>query len=218
MGATRDRPDVTDMANLHKVFRDAVATGPQLVGGVADGDVDRAAFVASYYANVLALLRAHHVGEDELLTPLLVERCSPDDAAIARRIAEQHVASHHPADEADTAIAAWGLAADAGTSADALAKLEVLAEALLPHLDEEESLLLPLVSEQISLDEWAELPRHGMQTFDGDNIWLILGLIREHMTVAQLAAMEGAMPPPVLEAWRAVGEAEFQTFVGELRL
>jgi hypothetical protein len=205
------------MANLHKVFRDAVTNGPQLVGEAPDGDVERAAFVASYYFNVLALLRGHHAGEDEILTPLLLERCSPQDAATARRIAEQHVASHQPATDAEAAMAAWGLAADADSSADALLKLQLLGDALLPHLDEEEALLLPLVAEQITTDEWAELPRHGMQTFAGDNIWLILGLIREHMSDTQLAAMDAAMPPPVLEAWQAVGESSFRTFVDELR-
>jgi hypothetical protein len=216
-GAATQRPDVSDMTSLHKVFRDAVTAGPQLVGGAPDGDIERAAIVASYYLNVLALLRGHHAGEDEILTPLLLERCSPEDAATARRIAEQHVASHEPAADAEAAIAAWGLVADSDSSSQALVKLQTLGDALLPHLDEEEALLLPLVAEQVTADEWAELPRHGMQTFAGDNIWLILGLIREQMSDSQLAAMNEAMPPPIFEAWQGVGESSFQTFVGELR-
>ena len=56
-----------------------------------------------------------------------------------------------------------------------------------------------------------------MQSFTGDNLWLILGLIRESMTADQRGQMLAHMPPPVADAWRTTGEAEFRAFIGQVR-
>ena len=64
--------DTSDMVQFHRVFRDALSSAAPLVGSVAAGDIARADVVGSYYANVLALLKSHHEGEDELVWPKLV--------------------------------------------------------------------------------------------------------------------------------------------------
>jgi Hemerythrin HHE cation binding domain len=216
-GQNQPKPDTTDMARLHQVFRDAIADGPRYIGGVAPGDTERSALVGSYYFNVLALLKGHHAGEDLLVTPLLLERCNAEDAATAKRIGEQHERVHQPVLDADAAIVAWALTADPEGAALSLRRLEEVSNGLISHLEEEEAELLPIVAEYLTLEEWGQLPMHGIQTFTGDNIWLILGLIREQMNAEQRDNMTANMPPPVVEAWQTIGESEFLTFVGELR-
>ena len=66
---------------------------------------------------------------------------------------------------------------------------------LVEHLDEEERLGLPLAAEYLSAEEWGRLPGHGLAAFDGDKVWLILGLIRERMNEEQRVAMLAHMPP-----------------------
>ena len=86
----------------------------------------------------------------------------------------------------------------------------------MEHLDEEERLGLPLAAEYLSAEEWGQLPGHGLRAFDGDKVWLILGLIRERMNEAQRDAMLEHMPPPVVEMWTGFGEHAFMELAAEV--
>ena len=66
------------MFAVHGVFRDSLGAAPTLVGGIAPGDAERVALIANYYENILSFLEAHHDGEEELVFPLLRERCAGD--------------------------------------------------------------------------------------------------------------------------------------------
>jgi hypothetical protein len=61
------------------------------------------------------------------------------------------------------------------------------------------------------------MPGHALAAYDGDKIWLILGLIRENMTQAQRDAMLAHMPPPPRDMWINFGNAAFDEFIAEVR-
>ena len=209
--------DTSDMPAVHRVFRDAVADAPALVGAAPAGDTARSGTVGSYYDNVLRFLEAHHEGEDLLVTPRLLERCRDDEAVVVRRIADQHHDVLTLMPDCNRAVAAWRASADPAAADDAVAAVRALGDLLVPHLDEEESEVLPLASTYLTAPEWGELPGHGMGAFGGDNLWLIVGLIREQFTDQQRQMMLAHMPPPVADAWRSSGEDEFRTFIAEVR-
>lgn len=211
------RPDTSDMLAVHQVFREALRAAPRLVGDVPAGDTARSELVGSYYDNVLRFLEVHHEGEDLLVTPLLAERCTDDEAEVVLRVATQHKEVLGPLEDADEALGSWRFGAEPGETSDAAAALVALGQVLTPHLDEEEQAVLPLAAAHLTLEEWGALPGHGMQSFTGDNLWLILGLIRESMTADQRGQMLAHMPPPVADAWRTTGEAEFRAFIGQVR-
>jgi hypothetical protein len=94
--------------------------------------------------------------------------------------------------------------------------LGALREHLLEHLDEEERLVLPLAAEYLSAEEWGRLPGHGLAAFDGDKVWLILGLIRERMDEDQRAAMLAHMPPPAVDMWTGFGEQAFNELAAQV--
>ncbi len=208
--------DTSDMIGFHRIFREALSAAPRLVGSAPDGDVNRAEHVASYYDNVLRLLHAHHEGEDELLTPKLVER-QPDSAELILRVAAQHEDVLAALAAAETAVQMWRGDPSAARRDDAVDALAALDATLVPHLDEEEREMLPIAARCVNVAEWGELPAHGMRTFSGDKLWLILGLIQEQMTLGQIADMEAHMPPPVAEFWAGAGRPMFATYVDELR-
>ncbi len=205
--ATAPRPDVSDMFAVHGVFRDTLGAAPALVGSVSPGDAARLEVIANYYENVLSFLHAHHEGEDLLVFPLLRERC-PSDAAELDVLAAGHTEAMALVAGARAALAAWP-DGDAAAQAAVLEALEALRVGLETHLEEEETNGLPLAAEHLSMEEWGALPGHGMATFDGDKIWLILGLIRERMNDEQRAAMLAHMPPPAVEMWNGFGQAAF---------
>src|ERR1700728_4935692 len=193
------RPDTTNMLAVHGVFRDTLGAAPTLVGGIAPGDNDRVALIANYYENILSFLEAHHEGEEELVFPLLRERCAGADE-LMDQMAEQHHEAVALLEEAKVSLAAWP-SGDAAAQRAAPERLDALGTHLLEHLIDEEANVLPLAAEHLSMEEWGALPGHGMAHFHGDKIWLILGLIRERMTDDQRAAMMAHMPPPALEMW-----------------
>ena len=218
MSETNQLPlaDTSDMIRLHRVFREALSSAPRLVGSAPDGDVHRAEHVASYYDNVLRMLHAHHEGEDELLTPKLVDR-QPDNADLILRIASQHQDVLAALTAAETAVEMWRSEPSAARRDDAVKALAVLDATLVPHLDEEEREVLPIAARCINVAEWGELATYGMGTFSGDKPWLVLGLIQEQMTLDQIADMEAHMPPPMAEFWATAGRPMFVQYVDELR-
>jgi hemerythrin HHE cation binding domain-containing protein len=208
--ASASRPDVSDIYAVHGVFRDTLGAVPRLVGGVPPGDAERVALIANYYENILSFLEAHHDGEEELVFPLLRQRCAGEEALVDEMKA-QHEEAIALLEAALGALAAWP-AGDAGSQKAAEDALVELREHLVRHLDEEEERVLPLAAANLSMEEWGALPGHGMANFHGDKIWLILGLIRERMTDSQRAAMLEHMPPPAVDMWTGFGEQAFKDY------
>jgi hypothetical protein len=185
-----------------------------LVGGVAADDAARAALVANYYENVLSFLEAHHDGEEKLVFPLLRDRCDGADALIDE-LDEQHQEALDLLGSARDSLAAWPSGGAAGQQATQ-ESLVALGTHLELHLTNEETNALPLAAEYLSPEEWGALPGHGMAAFQGDKIWLILGLIRERMNDEQRAAMLEHMPPPAVEMWTGFGQQAFKDLSNEV--
>jgi hypothetical protein len=212
--AAAPRPDVTDMYAVHGVFRDTLGAAPVLVGGVAADDAARAALVANYYENVLSFLEAHHDGEEKLVFPLLRDRCDGAGALIDE-LDEQHQEALSLLGSARDSLVAWPRGGASGQQATQ-ESLVALGAHLELHLTNEETNALPLAAEYLSPEEWGALPGHGMAAFDGDKIWLILGLIRERMNDEQRTAMLEHMPPPAVEMWTSFGEQAFKDLSTEV--
>ena len=213
----RPRPDTNDMKGVHQVFRDAFAQAPVLVGTVPAGDTERAAVVGTYYANVLAFLHSHHTGEDELVWPLLTARCGAD-AAEVERIAGQHRELDAAIERAEVLLTAWTATPDPSLGTSLESALTQLRALLVRHLDEEEAVVLPLAAEHLTMEEWGALPAHGMKTFSGDKLWLVIGLLRDRMTQEQRDLMLANMPPPVADFWLKVGEPSYRDFLRQLEV
>lgn len=208
------RPDTSDMAAVHQVFRSSLASAPFLIESAA-GDDDRRTLIASYYANVLAFLEAHHDGEEELLFPLLIER-APQQRSEVDVAVEQHQDVLTLLAAARTCVTAWEAKGD-GEGPELVGNLGSLDEALAAHLDQEEARLVPLATEYVTAEEWGMLPGHAMANFEGDKIWLIMGLIRENFTPAQKSVMLEHMPPPARQMWETMGEASFNEMIANVR-
>ena len=173
------------------------------------------ALIVNYYENILSFLEAHHDGEEQLVFPLLRQRC-PGQAALIDRMAEQHHEALAAPRRGAELAGRRGPAGDAAAQRAAQDGLEALHAQLVDHLDQEEEKVLPLAAEHLSAEEWGALPGHGMANFHGDKIWLILGLIRERMNEEQKAAMLAHMPPPALDMWTGFGEQAFADYSAEV--
>jgi hemerythrin-like domain-containing protein len=209
--------DTSGMKGLHRVFRAAFSSAVALIGSVRPADTARVEMVATYYDNVLRLLTAHHDGEDELLTPLLVARCTPAEAAQVTRVAAQHEGIIGAIGQAQSAVRAWETVPGLQSAASAATALVTLNVSLRAHLDDEEESVLPIAGRYLTKVEWDRLPAHAMSHFSGDKIWLVVGLVQEQMTPEQVSEMESAMPAAFQSFWQQQGRPMFLEFVAALR-
>lgn len=206
--------DTSDMPAVHNVFRQSLESAPRFVASAA-GDDERRAVIANYYANLVQFLRVHHDGEEVIVFPALTER-APDSRSILEKAGSDHHAVVGLMAAVDDQIGIWEVKGDDGAQGllDALAALQ---RTLIPHLDEEEAEVLPLAAAHMNAAEWGQLPGHAMGHFQGDKIWLILGLIRENFTQEQRDNMLAHMPPPAREMWETIGERSFNELIAEVR-
>lgn len=207
--------DTTDMLAVHHALTGALDAAPEYVAK-AGADAARVEVIGSFYENVIEFLHVHHTGEDELVYPLLEERC-PERRAELERIDDQHKLLHEPMDAARAALAMWRSGPSADGAHAVIDAIAVIDDTLRPHLEEEEDALLPIAAKLMSPEEWALLPGHAMMTFGADKPWIMIGLLREQLDQAHRDGMLAGMPPEVRTMWLEQMEPAYDAFIAEVR-
>ena len=164
---------------------------------------------------MLASLENHHVGEDELYFPLLIER-APEQVEVVNLGLEQHQQVLALVAAAQAATAAWESTGDAEASV-LVRVLGSLNEALSAHCDREKTTIVPLATVHLSAEEWNMLPAHGAANFKGDKYWLIVGLRLEYSSPEERARVFDHMAPQTREWWETVGKGSFNDMMAEVR-
>jgi hemerythrin-like domain-containing protein len=203
---TGGRVDTWEMVVVHRMFRREFRQAPDLIRGVADGDVARAEVVGEFYADLTEGLHHHHAGEDELLWPTLLERVGSMNADLVRRMEKQHEVVAGLLDRVNTLLPQWRARADAA-GRDELADLYGQASvALDEHLTDEENEVLPLVSVHITQAEWDALGKRGQQGLPkGSKGLVFLGALLEDATPDERARFVKLLPGPVRLLWKSLG-------------
>lgn len=209
--------DTSDMLIPHGLFRTFFSTADSVVGSASDAGAEKVRDAHSYLDNVLRFLDAHHGGEDAILWPLLTARCS-GEAELIGRMEGEHESIHRRRDEADAALEVWYATPNGETARRLSSALADLRAEIDRHFAEEEAEVLPLASRYVSPEEWGALPGHAMAHFNGDKLWLILGLIFEQLPPEVVTTLlTSVLPPPVVDMWEGSGKAAFADFIGRVR-
>ena len=207
--------ETADMIAVHRALLGSLDAAPKLVGR-AGVDPERIEVITSFYDNVLEFLHVHHSGEDEMIYPVLEERCA-HEKALLERIDDQHRLLDEPMEAASATITAWRSAPSTDGGQAVVDAISTIDTTLRPHLKEEEEMVLPIASAWMSPEEWAQLPGHALQSFRGDKPWLALGLVRENLTAEQRDGMLAGMPPPLQSQWTEEWGPAFDAFITEVR-
>jgi hypothetical protein len=218
MPATDIAPDPYDIYLIHRVFRREF---PRLAGDIASalaaGDSGRSAALVDHWALLDFFLEHHHDGEDLLLWPPL-ESAAAEDAAVVARMRAEHDELLVRLAAARAALAPWTGSGGTLPPADGYADvLDALADHLVSHLDDEEALVVPLVTAHLTAGQWAALGEHGRGGMDPERAFTFLGLILEDADEEERAKFTAEMPPPALEAFRSFGEPAYREYVAVLR-
>lgn len=191
-----DRPDTRDMVVVHTGFRRELRLMPELVHAVADGDLERTEVVGAHLELWLTLLHGHHTREDDYLWPLLHERAPADLEPVVDLMEAQHAVVEELVDRISPLAASWrgtGAAQDRDTLARLLRRLY---DALVEHMDDEESHLLPIAERVLTGPEWRELGKGGAEEIPRDVRLAVFGMFLADADPDAAAMMVSHLPLP----------------------
>lgn len=156
----------------------------------------RATALAEHIGFMLAFLHEHHHSEDEKLWPLvrnhdpalvpLMEEMSGDHAAIAAEVDQLTGAAH-----------TFGRSPDAGSRAELVAAIDRLTTVLWPHLDREETELMPLVSNTLSAAQWQEFEKSATPPFSTRVLAEYLNWFLEGLDPTRRRKVLQGLPAPI---------------------
>ena len=208
--------DVRDMYVVHRAFRRELRLIPGLVRAVAPGDTARAALLARHTRMFLQGLHLHHTAEDDLLWPLLLERCPPD-ADLVHRMEAQHEQVEHLLELLGPALDRWEVEARPAVAEEVAGTVDALRTVLVEHLDEEEREILPLVRRHVTQAEWSRLGEHGKGEMAFRDLPLLFGALLEECDAEEREIMLHVVPLPVRVLLRTVLARRYRAYVRTVR-
>jgi hypothetical protein len=207
--------DGRGMAEIHRMFRAGFGEGPELVGGIADGDAARADIVGDTLAMLSVGLHAHHGGEETLLWDRLEAR-APFCAAHVTRMKEQHAQMLVHLGELDASLPAWRASGRTADAASVLTALAGINAALAVHLPDEEANIVPVMETVITPKEVDALAEHGRRSTPKGRVFITLGMILAAQPDGGLAWQREHLPAPMRVVWRLVGKSRYEKYRAEL--
>lgn len=211
-----DRPYTHEMVIVHRVFRRESRLLPRLVESTESGDGERARVIADHVRQYAFGLRHHHHVEDELIWSLLHERAAANEALVGR-MEDQHSALDFTLEQIARRLAIWEGAPGPDARDALVSALDDHAEVLIRHLNDEETLVLPLVAEHLSVPEWEVVGRRGLETLPKNKVMIALGAILEDATPDERRYFLGKVPAIGRLFWHAVGKRQYARDAARVR-
>jgi hemerythrin-like domain-containing protein len=210
------QPYTHEMVIIHRVFRREAALLPRLAGGVRTGDVARAARIAEAVREYAGGLHHHHGLEDELIWPKLHTRARLY-GELVDTMEEQHRRLDGTLKLIEDILPGFEREAAEHTRAALVEALRDHIAVLTEHLDAEEAQILPVVADHLTVDEWDEVGRRGLETIPKNKVFLALGAILEDSTPEEQRYFMSKVPAAGRLLWRLVGRRQYRKYVAELR-
>jgi len=215
-GTPAERPNVDEMFVVHRVFRRELPAASELVRRVTVGDRRRAELVAGHVELLVAGLHMHHVGEDEVLWPRLLERASPS-TGLVEMMQEQHQLVDQHTERVAALLTDWRRGAGAAEGRRLADALDLLSSTLLEHLDLEEREVVPLIAQHITAAEWNTLGEHGRDEMSFRQAPLMFGSLLEEADQRERAMMLDPLPAPLRWYLTTFGARRYERYISELR-
>jgi hemerythrin-like domain-containing protein len=204
------------MVIIHRVFRREAALLLRFVTAVRTGDVVRARRIAGAFREYEVGLHHHHALEDQLIWPKLRERARLYDEQITQ-MELQHGQVDDTLERVRGLLGKFEETAGDETRAELAAALAEHRGVLVEHLDDEEMHTLPLVAEHLTVAEWDEVGRRGLETVPKNKVMLALGAILEEATPDEQRHFMAKVPAAGRLLWRLVGRHQYRSYITDLR-
>ncbi|MFD0688080.1 DUF4267 domain-containing protein [Actinomadura fibrosa] len=204
------------MIVIHRGLRRESRLLGELVAATRPGDRARAGALTAHLSDYLLGLHNHHHGEDELIWPLLLSRVDLD-ADVVLRMEAQHEKVAATIGRLRELAGTWARTADAGDRDALVAALAEHRAALVEHLDDEETNLLPLAERHLTEAEWNTQGDHFAENTPKSKVLTFLGIVLEDATPQERAEFLSALPAPARAIWRLYGRRHHANRMKRLR-
>ena len=186
--------DIRDMLVVHTALLREFRLAPDAVRRAATDDHRAVRRVAIHIGFLCDLLHHHHEGEDELLWPPMLQRCSAEVRELIACGEKQHEMLDAALISVREQLAEWhqhpnGDTADALT--DALRRLHAELE---HHLDFEEQMLLPHAAALMTEQEWHAIGDAAVLAIAKPQLPLVFGMFAYEGDPSVLAGMLAQAP------------------------
>lgn len=205
-----------EMPLIHRIFRHELRALERIVIDVPSSAAERAGHVADHLEFLLDALRHHHEGEDELLWPVLLERVG-DDAPLVAPMAEQHDEIDRSVGVVRTAAATWAERPTHDNATALAAAIGTLRTILTAHLDEEERVVVPLLDEHLTAEEWQQAGQAIFERFTPRQRLIATGQLLDVTTPEEARRMLADLPLPIRVMWQVVGKRQYRRYIGRVR-
>ncbi|WP_068273160.1 nitroreductase/quinone reductase family protein [Aldersonia kunmingensis] len=207
-------PRTEEMAVIHRIFRTAFPEIAGLVRRTPSTSSRRSEVVASYLDFLLNGVRAHHTTEDDNIWPRLLARAAPD-SALVERMERQHEAAAAAAEQVRELAAQWRVTPTNGS--ELAAAIDRLTAVLVEHLDDEETHVVPLIREHITVAEWEQFGEDAFAKFTNPEKLIATGVLVEVATPEEASWFLDPLPLPIRLMWRLHGRRKYNAYIGRVR-
>ncbi|MEU3918064.1 hemerythrin domain-containing protein [Streptomyces sp. NPDC029004] len=214
--STKARPDTHEMVLIHRGHRRESRLLVELIAAAGPGDTARARDLADHFRDYRLGLHNHHVGEDELLWPLLLSHVDLE-ADVVLRMEAQHEEIASTLARAEAALPGWESTAGEEERDALVAALVEHRAVLVEHLDDEERSLLPLAEQHLSVREWDALGDHFRANTPKPKLLFFLGVLLEDADDSERSTILSALPLPARLLWYAVGRPQYARRIRRVR-
>jgi hemerythrin-like domain-containing protein len=183
------------MLVAHRAMRRDLARLATLAGDIVgrDQQPSREGAICRYAAALLAAIRAHHQGEDEILWPVVA--ATARQAVDLAPLADDHQAIDAATIRADQVLAS--LAAGPGIRAAALpASVAALRDMVDEHIADEEAQLFPAMRRYLTAQAWRWCEKQIMRAPGPPGLRFTMPWLARHAAQGELRALLAA------EGWR----------------
>lgn len=212
------KPDTSEMIVIHKALRREFALLPAVVAAVEEADRRQVRRIAAHARLAIALLHAHHDSEDRLIWPLLLQRL-PVDKSLITTMEKQHAVVADIEETIGRELDGW-VETEGTADRNAITEnLSALNTALKEHLDLEETAVLPLVRNHLSIPEWNasfDYAQHHTPVAAGAGL-LLVGMVLEDALPDERAQFFGHMPAVARWAWQLLGPRLYRRYTDNVR-
>ena len=207
---------VWQMGLIHRTIRTTLAEVKDLVPTVratAHRDVHLA-----HLDLHLTVLHHHHLGEDTHLWPLLLRRIH-DEAPLIERMDADHLRIDHHVGQVREAATDWAAAApgDQITAFLLVSAMGDFLDVLEAHLDEEERVVVPLLAQHISAQEWEDFGKAMNVGIPRRALPLLLGSVLDVASPVEARDFLADLPLPARLMWRINGRRQYSSSMNRVR-
>jgi hemerythrin-like domain-containing protein len=203
-----------EMAVIHRIYRRGFPMMADLIRQASANGAVRSEAITTHLEFLINSLHHHHSGEDANIWPRLLERAAPQAEMITRMETQ-----HEVVDEWSTKVRAlledWRHAPVDGTRlANAI---DEFTNALVEHLDDEETHVVPLIRTHITAEEWEQFGQETFEKFTNLEKLIATGVLEDIATPEEAEWFIGELPFPIKLMWRLAGRRRYDRYMARVR-